>query len=214
MIEKIVLPAKTKKKLNISIDIPKEPKKKDFTFTFLFTSELSEDVDSEISLSRIKASIGTNFLVRIGDLSSSSLKIDKFSTNLFYERGPVPFRLVISNFSPHFITPTGTLKIRNMFGQMIGKIDLPRTNILSDSSKTYFSKDKYPSSKDKAVWWNEKFLLGIYSAELILTLPENDKSYTKKIHFLALPYQGMIIIFIIISFIFIIRKRVLHHLNR
>ena len=214
VLKELVLAGKTKKRINISVNIPENIKNKDFTFSVLFTSISVDDTELNSSRSRIQAALGTNFLIRVADSKDSSLIIDEFSTNFFHERGPVPFKLTLNNPNSYFITPVGTLKIRNMFGQLVGKIDLPDLNILSNDSRAYFlNTENYPTSEDKAVWWNEKFLLGFYSAETTITLPESNNVYTRKIHFFALPYQGMILILILTSFIIVIRKRFIHHLN-
>lgn len=214
VLKELVLAGKTKKKINISVNIPENIKNKDFTFSVLFTCISIDDTELDISRSRIQAAIGSNFLVRVADSRNSSLIIDEFSTNLFFERGPVPFKLTLKNPNSYFVTTVGTLKIWNMFGQLVGKIDLPNVNILSSDTRAYISNtENYPASKDKAIWWNEKFLLGFYTAETSITLPDSNNVYSRKIHFFTLPYQGVILILILTSLILLIRKRFIHHLN-
>jgi hypothetical protein len=214
VIERFVLPAKTKQRINMSIPIPKDETHRDNTFSIIFTDITENATSSNISATKIRGAIGTNILLKTEDNSTSSLNIDQFSTKFFQKQGPVPFVIKLHNPGDSFISPQGTLKIRNMFGQLVGKIDLINLNILANRSRTYFSEeDNNLTNGEKAVIWPEKFLLGVYSAELLFTLPENPNTYTRTIYFLAFPIQEIIILVLLTSAILFIKKRVNHYLS-
>jgi len=214
VIERFVLPAKTRQRINISIPIPNDASQKDYAFSIIFTDITENTTSSNISTTKIRGAIGTNILLKIDDNSTPSLNIDQFSTKFFHKQGPVPFVIKLHNPGNSFISPQGTLKIRNMFGQLVGKIDLINLNILANRSRTYFSEEELNlTNGEKAVIWPEKFLLGVYSAELHLTLPENNTTYMRTIYFFAFPIQAIIILILIIGALIFIKKRVNHYLS-
>src|SRR3989344_4647692 len=43
--------------------------------------------------------------------------IEEFSSNIFFEKGPVPFTVRVRNTGAHFIKPKSEIAIKNMFGQ-------------------------------------------------------------------------------------------------
>jgi hypothetical protein len=97
-----------------------------------------------------------------------------------------------------------------MFGQLIGKVDLLPTNILATSSR-YLPSDV--NAATKAVW-QEKFLLGWYSASLTVALSNTGPVYHRTIYFFALPIQvivGIILgIILIMVIVYRVRKRLEH----
>ena len=214
VIERFVLPAKTRQRINVSIPIPNDASQKDFIFSIIFTDITDNTTSPNISTTKIRGAIGTNILLKTEDNSTSSLNIDQFSTKFFHKKGPVPFVIKLHNPGDSFISPQGTLKIRNMFGQLVGKIDLINLNILANRSRTYFSEEELNlTNGEKAVIWPEKFLLGVYSAELHLNLPESPTTYTRTIYFFAFPIQAIIFLILFTGVLIFIKKRVNHYLS-
>src|SRR6185312_6850779 len=137
------------------------------------------------SNSAVAGGISTNVLLSIGPSGKTTGNIEEFSAPIFTTGGPVPFSLKVSNTSKHFISPQGTILIKNMFGQTIGKVDLLPVNILSNTSRFLPSKN----ALDTHAIWPEKFLLGPYSATLTLALSDQGPVYYRTIYFFALPIQ-------------------------
>ncbi len=105
-----------------------------------------------------------------------------------------------------------------MFGQTIGKVDLPSENILGDSSR-YLSNqslstpqpaDRLITSKirDSKVVWPEKFLLGFYKARLTIQASDKEPAVTETINFTAFPFNAAIEFIIAVVLLSIIYRRV------
>lgn len=121
--------------------------------------------------------IATNVLLSIytGKKTPEGI-IDQYSAPLFVSAGPVPFTLVFKNTRSHLLIPQGTIFIKNMFGQVIGKISIPKTHVLANTVRIL------------SAVWKEEFLLGPYTAELHLAFSDNKSaSFTRSISFFAFP---------------------------
>ena len=129
--------------------------------------------------------------------------LEEFSTGFFYESGPVPFTIRIKNKGTHFIKPKGEILIKNMFGQSIGKLNLVSVNILSNSTRAISN-----------ALWKEDFLLGFYTATLNISLSNDGPTFTKAIHFFSFPFQGLIVIVIVLISTIIIVNRVRTHMKK
>lgn len=190
-ISKIILSPKQEKNLTILIDLPQEEEQADHYFSIVFLTQNQEKLDSNYS--RIIEGIGINVLISIGANQYKAL-IRDFSTSTFVSQGPVKFNLKIENIGKNFITTSGYIIIDNIFGQTVGKIDLKPTNILGKSTLKILKEDAV---------WQEKFLLGIYTAKLYLNYDDSTSLY-RGIRFIAIPIRilaiftiaGLIIIFI------------------
>ena len=188
---KIILSPKQEKNLTILIDLPQEEAQEDHYFSIVFLTQNQDKLDSNYS--RLIEGIGTNILVSIGTNQHKAL-IREFSTSTFVSEGPVRFNLKIENIGKNFIATSGYIIINNIFGQTVGKIDLRPANILGKSTLKILKDD---------VVWQEKFLLGTYTAKLYLKYDDSASLY-REIKFIAIPIKilailtiaGFIIIFI------------------
>jgi hypothetical protein len=104
--------------------------------------------------------------------------------------------------------------IKNMFGQIIGKVNLLPVNILAntvrripDSLQTNPNSNNYQGTFPVAVW-PEKFLVGPYTATLTLALSDNGPLFTKELVFFAFPLEYLAAIILIICLIIFIAIRV------
>lgn len=168
---------------------------RDYYFSIIFLSQNTAGHTSTTSSNLL--GIASNVLLSIGAKEMPDGVIEEFSAGLFYESGPVPFTLRIKNKGTHFIKPKGEIFIKNMFGQNIGNLDLVSVNVLSDSIRAI------PNAL-----WKEDFLLGFYTATLNLTLSDEGPGFTKSINFFAFPFQGLIVIVIVLISAIIIVNRV------
>ena len=190
-ISKTILSPKQEKNLTLLIDIPKEEEPLDYYFSLIFLTQNQNNPDS--SYSQIVEGIGTNVLVSINPQGYKA-KIADFSTSSFISGGPVKFNVKVENIGQNFINTTGYIIINNIFGQTVGKVDLRPANILGKSTLEILKDD---------VVWQEKFLLGTYTAKLYLNYDDSTGLY-REIRFIAIPIKilailtiaGFIIIFI------------------
>lgn len=195
---------------------------RDYYFSIIFVSQSTESSTSNISSNQL--GIASNVILSIGKKETPDAILEEFSSGLFYESGPVFFKVRIKNKGTHFIKPTGKILIKNMFGQSIGKLDLVSVNILSQSIRaipdTIYMQELRSQSNSKSkskpdldfahpkALWKEDFLLGFYTATLNITLSDEEPSFTKSIHFFAFPFQGLIVIVIVLISAIIIVNRV------
>lgn len=223
-----------KKNLEINITIPKDEPVSDYYFSIIFLASKSADEDGVGSItpqlnnpttespagpqsfSAINAGIGINILLSIITQDNPRGIIEEFSSPSLLKSGPVDFTVKIKNTGSQVFAPKGIIFIKNMFGQVIGRIDLDSRNILAGSTRSLtdiptassssnFSSPNSSSSLQKARW-PERFLLGPYTATLNLALSDKGPIYNRSIIFFALPIQliiGAILGIIIITIIFL-----------
>lgn len=227
-IERFILAPKQKKELILKINVPENTPDRDFTFSCIFTQEgpRTITVPENTSISRIIGAIGANVILSINtDTLLQSAEIEDFSSPSLAEHGPVGFSVRIRNTGKHIIRPYGFIYIRNIFGQLVGRIPLGKQTILSGTSR-YYSINENPALTSKSspvssnynqltktVLWNEAFLLGPYQATLDLALSDNGTSLNRSIYFFAVPYKLIAIALIVLLLISLIAKRVNKYLS-
>lgn len=198
-VTKLTLGPLEKRKLSIHIDSG-SVLEKDYYFLIVFENTLEPVTTTTNAL--ISGGIATNVLLSIGSDTRASGKITEFSTPYFVQSGPILFTTKVTNASNHFITAQGIVFITNNFGQTIGKITIPQTTILANSTKEITK---------PIVEWPEKFILGRYKATLMLSLYPNGQILTGSTTFLALPYYLILSIILIAISLIIIIKRIKKH---
>ena len=191
--------------LELRVTLPKDEPASDYYFSITFLS--NPIAISQGSNAKVAGGVSTNVLLSVGPTDKTAGFIQDFSTPFFKTTGPVPFSVHVSNTSHHFITPQGRILIYDMFGQLIGKVDLLPVNILATSSR-FLPSDFNASTK---ATWQEKALLGWYSAKLTVALSNEGPVYHRTIYFFALPIPviiGIILgIILIMVIVYRVRKR-------
>lgn len=227
-VDSVTLSPKQKKQIDLVITIPKDEPPYDYYFTILFLAQEPTDATLNSSTTISQGGIGVNVLLSIGPKNRTTGVIEEFSAPFFFSSGPVPFNVRVKNTSRHFIYPKGHIMIKNMFGQIIGKVELLPVNILSNSTRALPSGEQFiyaanenikedkeieriqklttAENKPIAVW-PESFLLGPYTATLTMALSEDGPIYTRDIHFIGFPLQLLIGVGIILLVILLIRSR-------
>ena len=220
-IQKITLSAEQKKDLTLKINLPKNQQKGDYIFSIIFSSSPANPTNNSSSLA--SAGIATNVLLSVGPLGKTQGILEKFSGPSFVTKGPLPFTVRLKNTSDHYISPTGIIVIKNMFGQKIGKVELLPVNILANSVRRMPDSLQSGAAKDKdyekiknvvekndlpVAVWPEKFLLGPYTATLNIALSQDGPFFTKNIYFFAFPAEYMLGIILIIALVVFIVLRV------
>lgn len=227
-INQLTLGPKQKKDLFIRISLNSEEKAMDhyFSIVFISTQAESQPVDAssgQHSVTKINSGVAMNILLSILPKSAEqttntipqNVSIEEFSAPSFIEKGPISFNVKLQNKASNYVTPKGTIYVKNMFGQLIGKIDLQQSNILANSSR-YLSTQNQPSTSslseveghNRTALWPESFLLGFYEATLRIDTAPGTVPMTKTIHFTALPSKLIIGLVVALVLILIIRKRI------
>jgi len=196
-ISKTILSPKQEKRLMLLIDLPKEEKPTDHYFSLVLLTQNQDKLNS--SYSKIIEGIATNILISINPKDYKA-EIQDFSTSRFFSEGPVKFNVKVKNMGDHFITTSGYILIKNIFGKTVGRVDLNPTNILAKSTAIMFSKE------NDDIIWPEIFLLGSYTAKLYLTY-DNSYSLSGETKFVAIPIKTITLLTIALFIaIYIIRQ--------
>jgi hypothetical protein len=216
----LTLSPQQKKDLTLEVQIPGNEPKGDYYLSLIFSSG-TVNLNNANS-SQASAAIASNILLSIGPVGPTQGYIEDFSTPFFVTKGPIPFTVRVKNSSDHYITPTGNITIKNMFGQTIGRVNLLSVNILAntirrlpDSMQSDLNSKDYQNIKDTidnnsypVAIWPEKFLVGPYTATLTLSLSDSGPLFTKQIVFFAFPLEYLAAILLIIGLIIFIAVRV------
>lgn len=215
------LAPKQSTQLRLHISLPNNEPSSDYYFSLIFLQtsnqpdqNVSNNTEAQRSSSTLQAGIGANILLAVGDKQTPQGTIDTFQTPWFVQSGPVSFTLTVFNDGAHFIAPSGKIMIKNMFGQTVGKIDLPNTVILAGTGRTLSSKNSTISANQTdgqeypQAFWQEPFLLGMYTATATISLSDAGPIYIRSIHFFAFPLEYLIGFFVFIVFIYVIYLRV------
>ena len=208
-IQSLILYPKQEKKLTLQIDLPSDEATSDYYFSIIFVSKTAPNTTSAISQNAI--GIGTNVLFSIGPKEEPQAILQEYSTPFISQKGPTLFAVRVKNTGRHFTTAQGNILIKNVFGQTVGKVDLPPQNILAGSTRSLTSHLSPLTSK---AGWPESFLLGPYTATLTLALSENGPTITKTIHFVGLPIQILIGLVITILIVILIKNRIKSYGNQ
>ncbi len=224
-IKSLTIGPKQTEKLVLEVSLPPNGQKGDYYFTVFFASKPQSCIKSNSTLAQ--NTIGMIVLLTVGPKGKTQGLISRFETPFFVNNGPVPFKVQIANRSDHFFAPTGEIIIKNMLNQEKGRVKLMPVNILSNSTR--FIPDIAQAnieSKDfkeiaeiiekenvPVAIFPQKFLLGIYTATLNVSLEENGPKFTKSITFLAFPLTYLLSIFLILGIIVFIVLRVKKKIN-
>lgn len=200
-ISSIELGPKQQKELSLRIDIPQDETVSDYYFSLLFTSSPATDA-AQKNKSQIITAVATNVLLTVGQITKPQVKINEFNSSFFKDKGPIEFSVKTSNQGEQFTSTSGYIIIKNLFGQAVGRVDLEKTNILANTSRSMTAA------------WPETFLLGPYTATLILTFSEHSPALTQTTRFIGAPVQIVLISLIVISLLLIVKAKLKSHLGK
>lgn len=206
-IKTITLAPHQKRTFTLNLEIPEKVLQSDYYLSLIFQT-MNKQSEKKTNSSTIQAGISTNLILTVGTINSAQVEITEFSTPFFLASGPVPFTVRIKNIGKNVFRPTGSILIKNMFGQLVGKVDLLPVNILANTTRvipdavSLFSDPKtYTNS------WKEKFIFGFYNATLIVST-DNNHFINKNTYFLSFPLHYIIIFTTLIILFFIVKNRI------
>jgi hypothetical protein len=219
-VDVISLGPKQEKKLELRIVVPEKERSADYYFSIVFMALPKSDrakSDEKNNISTAQGGISANVLLSIGPNEGAQAHLEEFSTPWYVESGPVPFTIRVRNNGSHVIAPKGTILITNMYGQTIGKVEIPATNILAGTVRSLIDLEQASTNSAKLnnestrALWPEKFLLGVYKAELTLKFPNDGPEMHKTIRFVAFPLKILlgiaISIIIVLTIYYRVKKR-------
>ena len=194
-VKSLSLGPKQKKDLFVKMDIAKDIPQKDYYFSIQFIAKADTlALEKETNYSQILGGISLIVLASIGKQDAKAV-IEDFSAPFFATKSSVPFVITIKNKGTHLISPIGTITIKNMFGQMVGQIDIPVANILKESTRSI------------NLSWDRHFIFGLYTATLDIAVSEESLVFSKSLSFFALPVKAILTAIFLILFILFIYTR-------
>lgn len=211
-IRTLTLGPQQKEELQLFIPAVSNEAVQDHYFSIIFLSQpediekSTQNIEATDSFSTVQAGISLPVLLSLDGNKNRGAITNNFTAPLFVQEGPVPFSLKVKNDNEHFVTVRGAIFIKNMFGQIVGRIDVPHTSVLAQSTRSI------TTPGDEQVLWKEKFLLGFYTATLTLAQAPEQSLYTHTSYFFAFPVIGFVILFVMIvlgiSLLLRIKKKV------
>lgn len=187
--------------LPITISIPEDAEPGGRYGSVVISTVGDKSIDDEgrgaISSSPIVARVGTLFFVTIpGDIEYQGL-LQEFSlknSKWWYESGPIDFSIVYENSGSVHVNPYGELEIKNLFGEVVGFVEIEPWFALPNSLRL------------KELSWDRELLFGRYSATLRLNRGYDDIIDESTVSFWVLPWKMIVGIFIVVFIlVFIIR---------
>jgi hypothetical protein len=115
--------------------------------------------------------------IRVAGPITEKATVTEFTGPTFLEYGPIGITTKILNEGNYHITPKGTISLKNMFGQTIGKTDLEAKNIFPGTTRTYLSQ------------LGSKLMIGKFTANLNATYGETGKLLTSTITLWIFPWK-------------------------
>ena len=183
-------------RLPITISIPPDAEPGGFYGSVLISTVQEDQVgeSSNTARSPIVARIGTLFFVtvpgeveRSGDTKSIALLDSKW----WYEKGPIKLSVLYENTGSVHLNPYGELRIKNLFGEQVGFVELDPWFVLPKSLRS------------REVTWDRELLFGRYTATVFINRGYDDIIDERSVVFWVLPWKiagGIFVVLFIIIF--------------
>jgi len=157
---------------------------------------VSSVVDNGQAVSQVNliTRVGVLLFIRIkGDVLESSYLKDFTADKNLYEKGPVSFKITSENTGSVYLSPYGSIEVKDMFGRTVDQRDIDPWFVLPKSDRS------------RAISWNSNFLFGKYVAVLSLHrgyMNATDVADTKTVNFWVIPWKivtvGLIVLILVI----------------
>lgn len=179
----------------VSITLPKDASPGGFYGSILI-STVQTDEDSESSVrSPVIARVGTLiFLTVKGDVikSGGTKSLTLPNGKWWYEKGPIKFSILYENTGSVHSTPSGTLHIKNLFGEEVGFEELDPWFVLPHALR------------NRDIEWNRELLFGRYTATAAIDNGYNGTIEEVTVSFWVLPWKvvgGVFLIIFVVLFL-------------
>ncbi len=148
--------------------------------------------DGASARSPIVARVGTLFFitvpgeaVKMGETKQMSL----LGAKQWYEKGPFKFSILYENTGSVHLNPYGEIRIKNIFGEEVGFVELEPWFVLPKSLR----------SRD--IEWNRELLFGRYTATALVNRGYEDIVDEVAVTFYVLPWKVILPIFLMVFLI-------------
>lgn len=145
------------------------------------------DNQNTVSKSAIVSRIATLFFVTVEGEAEVAGELEKFTTvpaKTWFQNGPINFGIYFRNTGNVHLNPYGYLRIKNMFGEEVGYVELDPWFALPQSLRF------------REVIWERDFLLGKYTAELEMSPGYGEEILRAEYVFYVIPLTLIVGIFV------------------
>jgi hypothetical protein len=178
----------------VSITIPKNAEPGGLYGSVLIStlSSAQEGNEGVGTRSPVIARVGTLFFVTVpGDVKKdgSTKEVALSGGKWWYEKGPIKFHILFENEGSVHLNPYGEMRVKNIFGEEVGFVDL----------EPWFALPKSLRTRD--VTWDREMLFGRYTATAQINRGYDDIVDEVSVNFWVLPWKvvGGLFLFIFIS---------------
>lgn len=179
----------------VTITIPKNTSPGGYYAAVLVSNEPTVTAETQnastAGTTRVISRIGTLFFIRVNGPANPAgmlqgFRINAPSNQAIYNSGPFTFEILFNNTGNLYLTPYGTITIKNMFGETVATIPV----------NAYYSLPQSLRYRDIA--WDGQALFGRYTATLTLNRSYGNIVDTQTLTFWVIPWKFLIIAFIIL----------------
>lgn len=187
-------------RIPVTITIPPDAEPGGFYGSVLVSTVKTDtsEVEDGGTRSPIIARIGTLFFVTVpGDVAKQgqTKEISTVNDKLWYESGPISLHILYENTGSVHLNPYGELRIKNLFGEEVGFVELEPWFALPNSLRT------------REVIWDRELLFGRYTATAYVNRGYDDIVDEVSVSFWVMPWKAVGGIFLVV-FIIIFAVRV------
>lgn len=190
----VIIPARGSQTFDFNIDVPANAEPGGhFGSVIVSTQPISVDATG----AAVSQEAGPLILVSVaGDIQRGG-QIEQFGAQkTFWETGPVAFDTRVKNQGNVHFKPSGTITVKNMFGNEVTTIDLEERNVLPGTIRKLTNE------------WSPGFAVGRYTADLTVVFDDGQSVDTASASFIIFPWKvilpaliGVILlIFLLIKF--------------
>jgi hypothetical protein len=180
-------------RIPVTISIPANAEPGGFYGSVLVSTERAPEDNIESSRSPVIARIGSLFFLTVGgDVKRSGVVkgIEPLGNKHWFNQGPITFGILYENTGSVHVNPYGELRIRNIFGEEVGFVELEPWFVLPKSLR------------NREITWSREFLLGRYTATAYINRGYDDVIDEVRTSFWVVPWiwlaGGFLSLFILI----------------
>lgn len=176
--ETAVLPARGSQTFSFNIDVPLNAEPGGHFGAILVSTEPPDQQNTGAAVSQ---EAGPLILVSVaGDIMEDASIVEFKSAKNFWETGPVVLETRVQNDGNVHFKPSGTITIKNMFGNEVTTINLEERNVLPGTIRKLTNE------------WSPGFTFGRFTADLSIVFWPDQQVETASTSFIIFPYKILV----------------------
>lgn len=198
------LKSKQRATFNVNIAIPEDAQPGGRYASVLVSTMADGSVSAGENKAKTISRIGALYFLKIpGPVKEEGLLKDfrlSGPTKMFYEKGPFDFELLYENTGNIYLTPSGSIEIKNSIGKVVKTLEVV----------PFFSMPA--SERGVQVKWDDALAFGRYTATVTLDKGYREKASTTDtmtLSFWVMPWKILLALLIAVIIVIIILRKVL-----